>query len=323
MSENLFQAYLPLIVWTGTGLLIARLLPQWFPRFLGRALYWVGVPLELIALARQSRDPSSENIVNSSILVPIITVLAILLSLAIAYLVQWGWQKISPDSQEFFRNPASKAGFYLAAALGNTGFIGLAIAPPLVNPLALDWAILFSVTHNIIGPYGVGVLIASYFSHSTQKNHWWIQLRDVITAPPLWAFLIGNSIRSIKLPEIAEFGLQQSVGVVIACAFLLTGIRLAQLSNWKSIKIAFLPAIARVCITPFIVGIILLFALKILIIPSYYCLPIALMSGTPSAFAGLILAEEYNLDRDLIASSILLSIIILLFVLPLWIVIFN
>jgi malate permease and related proteins len=323
MTENLFQAYLPLILWTGMGLLIVRVLPQWFPRFLGRALYWVGVPLELIALARQSTNTNPENIVNSPFLVPIITIVALLLSLAIAFLALWGWQKISPDSQEFFRNPASKAGFFLAAALGNTGFVGLAIAPFLVNPEALNWAVLFSVTHNVIGPYGVGVLIASYFSHSHQKNHWYIQLRDIITAPPLWAFVIGNLTQNLKLPEIVESGLQQSVGVVIACAFLLTGIRLAQLSSWKSIKIAFLPAILRVFITPFVVGIILMVILKILIIPSYYCLPIVLMSGMPSAFAGLILAEEYNLDRDLIASSILLSIIILLFVLPLWILLFN
>lgn len=323
MTENLFQAYLPLIVWTGMGLLIARFLPQWFPRFLGRALYWVGVPLELIALARQSTNTNPENIVNSPFLVPTITVIALLLSLAIAFLALWGWQKIFPDSQEFFQNPGSKAGFYLAAALGNTGFIGLAIAPLLINPQALNWAVLFSVTHNVIGPYGVGVLIASYFSHSDQPNRWWVQLRDIITAPPLWAFLIGSLIQDFKLPEIVESGLQQSVGVVIACAFILTGIRLAQLSSWKSIKIAFLPAISRVFVTPFVVGMILMLILKILIIPSYYCLPIVLMSGMPSAFAGLILAEEYNLDRDLIASSILLSIILLLFILPLWIVIFN
>ncbi|AFZ02413.1 AEC family transporter [Calothrix sp. PCC 6303] len=323
MTENLFQAYLPLILWTGMGFLIVRILPQWFPRFLGRALYWVGVPLELIALARQSTNSNPENIVNSPFLVPIITVLAILLSLAIASLALWGWQKISPDSQEFFRNPGSKAGFFLSAVLGNTGFIGLAIAPSLVNPESLNWAVLFSVTHNVVGPYGLGVLIASYFSHSDQSNRWWIQLRDIITAPPLWGFIIGNLIQNFKLPEIVESSLQQSVGVVIACAFLLTGIRLAQLSSWKSLKAAFLPAISRVCITPFVVGVILTLTLKTLTIPSYYCLPIVLMSGMPSAFAGLILAEEYNLDRDLIASSILLSIIILLLVLPLWVVIFN
>ena len=52
-------------------------------------------------------------------------------------------------------------------------------------------------------------------------------------------------------------------------------------------------------------------------------LAMVLMSGVPTAFAGLILAEEYNLDRDLIASSIIISTVLLLLVLPLWILIFG
>jgi len=47
-----------------------------------------------------------------------------------------------------------------------------------------------------------------------------------------------------------------------------------------------------------------------------------LMSGMPSAFAGLILAEEYELDRDLIASSIALSTGALLMTIPLWLGLF-
>jgi predicted permease len=48
-----------------------------------------------------------------------------------------------------------------------------------------------------------------------------------------------------------------------------------------------------------------------------------LMSGMPTAFAGLILAEEYELDRELIASSILLTTFVLLMVIPVWLLIFG
>ena len=44
MADTLFDAYLPLVLWTGLGLIAFRFVPQAFPRFLGRALYWVGVP---------------------------------------------------------------------------------------------------------------------------------------------------------------------------------------------------------------------------------------------------------------------------------------
>jgi len=43
----------------------------------------------------------------------------------------------------------------------------------------------------------------------------------------------------------------------------------------------------------------------------------------PTAFAGLILAEEYDLDRELIASSIVLTTAMLLVAIPLWLLIFG
>ena len=47
------------------------------------------------------------------------------------------------------------------------------------------------------------------------------------------------------------------------------------------------------------------------------------MAGMPTAFAGLILAEEYELDRELIASSIVLTTGTLLLTIPLWLVLFG
>jgi malate permease and related proteins len=52
-------------------------------------------------------------------------------------------------------------------------------------------------------------------------------------------------------------------------------------------------------------------------------LAMVLMSGVPTAFAGLIFAEEYELDRTTIASSIILSTILYLLVLPLWLYLFG
>jgi predicted permease len=50
--------------------------------------------------------------------------------------------------------------------LGNTGFVGLGIIPNLLNAGDMSWAIFFSVTQNLIGTYGIGVLIASYYGRS-------------------------------------------------------------------------------------------------------------------------------------------------------------
>ncbi|MBF2067367.1 MAG: AEC family transporter [Calothrix sp. C42_A2020_038] len=329
MTDTLFHAYTPLIVWTGLGLLIFRLLPNSFPKILGRGLYWVGVPLELIALSRNNSQLDTSGS-NPSFLAPLITVSALFIGLLVALSVIWIWKLLAKQQKSEYnsRNSGSlqqlsrvsEGSFLLAAVLGNTGFVGLAIAPSLVDANALNLAVIFSITHNVIGPFGLGVWIASYYSHSPQQNRLLTQLRDILTVPPLWAFIIGYFTRKVQLPSIVESGLEKSVGVVIACAFLLIGIRLAQLQGWKSLELAFIPAVLRVVVIPLLVGIFTTLVLKI---PPSSRLAMVLMSGMPSAFIGLVLAEEYNLDRDLIASSILVSTVLLLFVLPLWIFIFG
>ena len=288
----------------------------------------MGIPLELLALARQGNQGELTG-VNIPILAVIITVGTVLLGLVVALVVLWGCQqflhvKSKPDLDESLErdrlDSKSQGSFLIAAALGNTGFVGLAIAPFLIDSDALNWAVIFSITHNVIGPFGLGVLIASYYSHSTQQNRWWMQLRDVLTVPALWAFIIGTLTQKVQLPLLIESGLQASINIVIASAFLLIGIRLAQLQKWDSFQLALIPAVLRVVIIPLLVGGLTTLLLGL---SGDRRLAMVLMSGMPSAFCGLILAEEYNLDRDLIASSIMVSTLLLLLVLPVWIVIFD
>ncbi|MEG4500255.1 hypothetical protein QUB05_24245 [Microcoleus sp. F10-C6] len=69
--------------------------------------------------------------------------------------------------------------------LRNIGFVGLAITPSIISTDNNNWAVLYSVTNNVIGTYCFGVFIASYFGNSEQKNHWWTQIRDVLRVPAL------------------------------------------------------------------------------------------------------------------------------------------
>jgi hypothetical protein len=47
-------------------------------------------------------------------------------------------------------------------------------------------------------------------------------------------------------------------------------------------------------------------------------LMMVVMSGVPCAFNGLVLAEEYDLDRSTISSAIVVSTIVFLAILPIW-----
>lgn len=340
MAGTLFDAYLPLVLWTGLGLIAFRLVPQALPRLLGRSLYWVGVPWQILALARQT--DYAQNIG----LAPAVTIAALSLGLILAWsglqLYQRWVRATSTDQEEFSAtkplddsiailastpvettqpelNPSQRGSFILAATIGNTGFVGLGLVPALISQPYLGWAVFYSVTHNIVGTYGIGVFLASYYGRSQQQNHWWVQLRDVLTVPSLWAFAIGSFTRSVAIPEVVEQGLYASRWFVIPGAFLLMGMRLSQLHGWKSIQPALLPTLLKMLVLPLAVGA----GTTLLGLAGDARLALVLMSGMPSAFAGLILAEEYNLDRELIASSVALTTIALLFTIPLWLLIFR
>jgi malate permease and related proteins len=328
MAETLLNAYTPLILWTGLGLLVFRFVPQQLPRLLGRSLYWVGVPLEVLALARQTDFSQGIG------LAPVINLVALGVGLSLAYfsLLVLSWlqsrakERLATPSQNSFLADAAllterhhQGSFLVAATLGNTGFVGLAIAPSLITDSYLGWAVFYSVTNNVIGTYGAGVFIASYFGRTEQDNHWWVQLRDVLTVPSLWAFLLGVSTQSVELPAIVDSSLQASIWLVIPCAFLLMGMRLSQLHGVKSFRLALIPALIKSIVLPVLVGI----GCTLIGITGDPRLAVVLMAGMPSAFAGLILAEEYDLDRELATSSIALTTIVLLVTIPLWLTLFH
>ncbi|MDY6938308.1 MAG: AEC family transporter [Cyanobacteriota bacterium] len=326
------HAYTPLILWTGLGLLLFRFMPDRFPRLLGRSLYWVGVPLEILALARRTDFSQGTSVT------PIITIVVLLLGLGLSWL---SWQAFerpfdpnredvltmepseTPSSETATRNAIgsrSRQGSYiLSSTISNTGFVGLAIAPFLVSDRYLGLIIIYGVTHNILGTYGLGVFISSYFGQSEPGENIGRQIRDVLSVPSLWVFAFGVLTQSVVLPSALESGLQNSLLVVIPAAFLLTGMRLRQLQGWKSLKVALVPAGLKVAILPLLLG----GGLTLLGWSGDARLALVLMSGMPTAFGGLILAEEYDLDRELITSSLILTTIGLLVMIPVWLVIFG
>ncbi len=331
--DRLFQAYTPLICWTGLGIVSVRFLPSAFPRWLGRSLYWVGVPIEIFSLARQtSFDERAQ-------LAPTLTIASLFLGLGLGWvslqlwqqfrerggLGDWGTRGLGDKENELLEiqplSPGLKGSLLLCSMLGNTGFIGLAIVPYFVaSAQDMSWAVLYSVTQNVFGTYGLGVLVSSYYNHQTNAtNRWWTQFKDLLSVPSLWGFALGSLTRSIPVAESVEAGLHASIWVVIPGAFILMGIRLSQIEGWQSLKLALLPAILKTIVMPAIVGM----TITLMGMTGDSRLGLVLMSGMPCAFAGLILSEEYNLDRNLVASSIIVSTLIFLVMIPVWLYLFR
>lgn len=322
MVEVLVHAYTPLILWTGLGALAFRFLPENFPRLLGRSLYWIGVPWQIFALARQTDFSANVG------LTPVITIATLGTGIILAWSTLQGlillksqvretdpwWLSLIPPLDS-----PRQGTFVIASMLGNTGFVGLGIIPALLVGNDMSWAVFFSVTQNLIGTYSIGVLIASYYGRSDESNHWWKLLRDVLTVPSLWAFTLGYSTQSIAFPAWGEAIASSSLLLVIPASFLLMGMRLIQLEGFGALKKAIVPVFLKVVLLPSLVSI----GVTLLGLTGDARLSLILMAGMPSAFASLILAEEYDLDRELAASCIALSTIGILLMVPIWLLLFR
>ncbi len=361
MVETLFQAYSPLIFWVGLGLIALRILPQSLPRLLGRSLYWVGVPWQIFALARYTDLKGDVGLVPLITVLTLIFGIVLAWTVVQA-LNRWatrspelygpiepmvlaksvddladrdwvgspsslpsapslldrlkGWWQPVGDLPNYSRN--QQGSFILAGMLGNTGFVGLGILPDLISPTNMSWAVFFSLTQNLIGTYTIGVLVASHFGGAKAESRWWGLIRNVLLVPSLWAFGIGYSTRFWPAPAWFDLIGKGWYYWVIPASFLLMGMRLGQMQGWKSLQRALPAVIMKLVILPLFVAL----GTTLLGISGEPRLALVMMSGMPCAFAGLILAEEYDLDRDLAASSIALSTIGLLIMIPVWLVVF-
>lgn len=337
------------IFWTSLGIFLLRgkFITSKTPKLLGRLLYWIGIPLQILALARRS------NFEGAALLPPAIAITVLLVGMGIALLClpainsfsdSWlyqklvafrasAWQPVSivnpltiesiegkSDGLESDRaSRASKGSFVLASMLGNTGFIGLAIAPALVSPTYWSWIVIYGVAHNVLGSYGLGVVLANYYSRSRHQCKWLKQLCHIFKIPSLWAFVIGWLSRDLAFPEAIESGIQTSSLFVVPSAFLLIGMQLStiqKIDNWQTVLMS---TAIKISILPVLAGL----GLTLMGLSGDARLALVLMSGMPTAFANVILAEEYDLNRQIAASSILLSTLAFPLILPLWLILFK
>lgn len=310
----------PLVIWTSLGLILGRWLPAVIPQWLGRSLYWVGVPVQIFALVHQT------DFAGLIWLSPVLAFLTLVVGYAVAQLCYpWQQRYFLPQWVQYTPPtltttlPVAEArrfqGSYLISCiLGNTGFVGLGVAMPLLATADLPWATFYAITQNAIGTYGLGSFLGQYYGRN-QSQSLWQALAVLPTVPTLWAAMAGFLTHDIPLPDGLEALLQIDIHSVIPLAFVLTGIRLSQLPRWQSFGMALLPALIKTLILPLpMIAIAYGLGLR-----GDSLLAIAIMSSTPTAFAALILAEEYELNTELPPGAIALSTLSFIALLPLWV----
>ncbi|HYX16569.1 MAG TPA: AEC family transporter [Nostoc sp.] len=303
---NLLELYVKLGGLVLVGFILGRKLPVTVPTHLGQFLFWVGVPISIVSFLRQS------SLSRQIWIAPAIAYLAILLGAFLAWLGIKG--------QAYFRNtvpqPPTQASLILAAMLGNTGYLGFPITLAILGKEYFAWALFYDLLGSFPGAYGLGVLIAARFGGGVQ-NHWQI-IKAILINPALWSFGFGLLVREATIPTVVEFCLEKFAWSIVALSLVLIGMRLGLLKSWRSLPQAGMSLGIKMLLVPLILGSILpLFGLT-----GSTAKVIVLQMAMPPAFGTLVIAETFNLDRDLAVTALAAGTILLLLTLPLWLWLF-
>jgi malate permease and related proteins len=303
---NLLQLYVQLVGLAFIGFILGRKLPHTVATYLGQWLFWVGVPITVVAFLRQA------DLSGYIWIAPVISYLAIFLGAFLAWIGIKGQIYLTNRVPE----QATQGSLLLAAMLGNTGYLGFPVILAIVGKEYFAWALFYDLLGSLFGAYGLGVALATRFG-SSASNYWQIT-KAVLINPAPWSLGFGLLFRQVPLPTVIEFWLDKLAWTGLALSLVLIGMRLSQLRSWRSLPQAGMSLTIKMLLVPLLLSSILPFfgitgaAAHVMI----------LQMAMPPAFATLVIAETFNLDRDLAVTALAAGAIILLLTLPVWVWVF-
>lgn len=303
---NLLELYIKLVGLILLGFILGRKLPSYASTYLGRFLFWIGVPISIIGFLVQT------DLSGQLWIAPIIAYLALFIGAFLA------WLRI--QTLAYFTNsvpqPATQGSLILAAMVGNTGNLGYPITLAMVGKEYFAWALFYDMLGSLFGAYGLGVILAARFGNNIQN---YTQLAKVILInPALWSFGFGLWLYQLRLPSVVEFTLEKLAWVGVALSLMLIGMRLSQLKSWHKLPEAWSSIFIKMLVVPLILGSML----SLFGVTGNAAQVMVLQMGMPPALATLVIAETFNLDRDLAVTILAMGMIVLLFTLPIWLWLF-
>lgn len=323
-TPNFAAVYAHLLGWTFTGLILGRTLPKTTPSHLGKFLFWIGVPVSIVAFLRHA------TLSFSLWIAPATAWVAILAGAGLAWCIT-RWQakipwlgQINPSSQQSPSLSAAhswstrtQGSFLLTSMVGNTGYIGFPVSLALVGPQYFAWALFYDALGTTLGAYGLGIAIAAHCSSHTYSR--WQIAQTLFKNPALWSFAVGVIGRDVPLPVPVESGLRGLAWGMVSLSLVLVGMRLSQLSSFKSIQPALLSIGIKMVLVPIVLGV----GLKLLGVTGLVHRAILLQMAMPPAFATLVIAEAYELDQELAVTALVAGCLGLLLLLPVWLWLFG
>jgi predicted permease len=206
---------------------------------------------------------------------------------------------------------------FICLAFGNVAYLGIPVLTQSLGEEVLPKASLIVAVY-LFWMFTIGIGFLEFWSKKTKKDAFKKVLLSLIKNPLLLAVIFGLAFSYLRLgiPSIFQQSLDMLAASVTPVVLVVIGLFLGQ-AKFGKIK-AWIPSF--------------LFALGTLILlPAAFYLVVKTLNYSPSEFSVSIidaamplaitpfaLAEEYNLDKNFIARSVVLSTVLSVITLPFW-----
>lgn len=273
----------PILLIAGIGYIIGRQF-EFDTQSVSRLIFYILSP----ALVFESISTSA--ITGTEVVLLIVAVIIFMLAIAgITYLIT-GW--MGEDRQ-------TRAAIILAAICANNGNFGLPLVTLAFGPEVIARAVVIFVTV-AISNYSFGVFVASSGNKPLLQA-----LGNVLRVPSVYAAILGLLLNftDLRLPAILAQPVQQLALTSVPMMLLLLGLQLSRSSYFVQPRLVSMGVTLRLLASPFLATIIAI----LLGLNETATVALIMQASMPVAVATIILAAEFDLDRQLSLSMILAS----------------
>lgn len=203
-------------------------------------------------------------------------------------------------------------GFILAAALGNTGYIGYPVSSALLGDAGLVRAIFYDVFGTVGALLLVGLFVAQRFGDAQESQ----RINPIVEAlrfPAVIALAVGLLLQPIAVPDLVSTGIDSLANLVVPLIMISVGISLRPGCIREQAGPLAALGVLRLVLAPIVaLGV----GTAVLGDPAAVSL-VVLEAGMPSMMLTLVVGERFGLETDFIAAAILVTTVASVVTLPL------
>lgn len=202
-------------------------------------------------------------------------------------------------------------GLMLAAALGNTGYIGYPVSQALLGEQGLVRAVFFDVFGTVMALLFVGLIVAERYGAAEGERP--NPLKEALTFPAVIAVIVALALHPFTVPAMVGDWIDALANVVVPLIMISVGLSLrpgslrehaAGLAVVGGIRLLLAPAVAL--------------AAGLLMVRDPAAVDLTVLeAGMPTMMLTLVIGQRFGLDTDFIASAILVTTVASVITIPL------